>query len=177
MANYKPIHLSTGKISKEERNARMEAEDNLRGTTEIKSSIREEADAYGLTGASINIYEHIVSNLPTGHLNSIDTYNVAIVADALYKMNIYRAKLNTMEPIDDDYKKYLKAYNEHFKIYTTMAGKLGLNPQDRGKLSMIKLQEEEGINDPLLNVLFPKEDYNSLSEWKEASGYYRLYGK
>lgn len=149
MANIKPIDLKQGKISKEEIEARKQAEDSMKGTL-ISDKVP--------TRLSVNgkkIYKHLLGAFPRGFLTETDSYTLEIVANAIDVMQVAQQDVKsrgiyledgTPNPSHLIYERYTKIFNQ-------MASKLGLSPKDRSQLAMLLVNQQVEDSDPLLSIL------------------------
>jgi P27 family predicted phage terminase small subunit len=155
MANIKPAELQTGHLSNEEIIARKEAEQKLKGNTQIDIKPPKELSTNGK-----RLYKKIISLLPNGFLNGGDTFVVNIVAESLDRMQECQIKINTDGMFDErgNESQAVKTYERYSKIFEKFSQKLGLSPKDRASLAVLVLNDKENQEDPLLKVLRGDDD-------------------
>lgn len=146
----KPMALSSGKISKEEKQERLEKENSIKGDSKIPL---EAPSDLNLCELGKTYYKSIVEYMPQDLFNYLDSYTIGICADSLAKMSECREILNR-EGLIVDGKQHsaVKTYNNYSQIFNIYGGKMGLSVTDRAKLSLIqpsKDQEEDSIENYL----------------------------
>lgn len=149
--NPKPVNLKTGTITKDEKQRRSEQENRLKGN----SAIRENPPDY-LDAKAKKYYRTIVRSIPEGVLCGTDSFTVAIVADALGKMQVCLEILNAEGLLvqytnkagatNVDSHKAIGIYQKYSQIFNTFGSKLGLSPADRSKLALLASNEDESEN-------------------------------
>lgn len=153
MANVKPIDLNNSHISKEERKARKEAEDRLKGNSKISNKPSDTLSSIGK-----EIYKNIIQIMPNGFLTGIDAYIVEVVAEALARMKECQEIINESGLfIEGDENNAVKTYEKYSKIFNSYSSKLGMSPKDRAALSCLILQDQDKKEDPLLKILGDEE--------------------
>lgn len=144
----KPINSSTGKISKQERQEREEAEKKINGN--VKKDKIKKAPA-SLTKEGKKIYKEILGNLEESgiDLNNLDMNLLEATAQAIDTMHKCQIILNEDILNKQANNLYFKAFN----VFKQGMSELGLSPSARARLSMIKAQNDDKENDPLLRIL------------------------
>lgn len=144
---FKPIALSTGKISKEEKEKRREMEDQLKGKSD-----KLKAPTY-LTKGAKKYFKFIVNELEgSGILSNLDVFVITQTAIALDEFQTYEVYKQATSSIDDKIKmgKYQDMLVKQNKSNFT---ELGLSPASRSKLSNMQMQKQEEDQDPFLMAL------------------------
>ena len=144
---YKPIALSTGKISKEEREKRKEMEDQLKGKSD-----KLKAPTY-LTKGAKKYFKFIVNELEgSGILSNLDVFVITQTSIALDEFQTYEIMKQSASSIDDRIKmgKYQDMLVKQNKSNFT---ELGLSPASRSKLSNMKIEKQEEQLDPVVVAL------------------------
>lgn len=149
MANIKPIDLKVGHSStKAEIEARKKAEESMKGKP--ISDIAPE----GLTPNGKNIYEHLVGSFPKGFLTETDTYSLEILCNAIDMLQTSQNDIRERGALVDGIENpSIKVYDKFFKVFNTMAGKLGMSPRDRSQLALLMINQQQDQEDELLNIL------------------------
>lgn len=148
MANIKPIELRTGHWTKDEIEARKNAEDKLKG-----NNISDKAPSR-LTSNGKKIYRHLISSFPRGFLTETDVYSLEILCNAIDMLQISQKDIRERGVLIDGVENpSVKVYDKFFKVFNTMAGKLGMSPRDRSQLALLMVSQQENDGDELLNIL------------------------
>lgn len=149
MANIKPIDLKVGHSStKAEIEARKKAEESMKG-----NPISNKAPS-GLTTNGKKIYKHLVSSFPKGFLTETDVYSLEILCNAIDMLQVAQKDIRERGLLVDGAENpSVKTYDKFFKVYNTMAGKLGMSPRDRSQLALLLVNQQQDQDDELLNIL------------------------
>ncbi len=148
MANIKPIDLKLGNISKAEIEARKEAEESMKGRP-----ISNKAPSR-LTPNGKKIYKHLLDSFPKGFLTETDVYSLEILCNAIDMLQTSQKDIRERGMFVDGVENpSIKIYDKFFKVYNTMAGKLGMSPRDRSQLAMIMVNQQAVESDPLISIL------------------------
>ena len=150
MSNTKPIGLNNSHISKEEREARQQAENKLKGDTIISNKAHKELSKNGK-----KIYKDIISIMPQDFLTGVDEYIVSVVAECLDRMKECQNQINKTGLFDEagNESKAVKTYEKYSKIFNSYSSKLGMSPKDRASLSCLIINDKANQQDELLNIL------------------------
>ncbi|WP_321834352.1 phage terminase small subunit P27 family [Clostridium butyricum] len=143
--------LKTGTITKEEKNRRLEHETKLKSSYAIKDNPPSYLDSKGR-----KYYKAIIKSMPEGVLCDTDSFTVAIVADALGRMQACSEILNSDGLLVEytnkagatniDAHKAVGIYQKYSQIFNTFGSKLGLSPADRSRLALLASNEDESEN-------------------------------
>jgi P27 family predicted phage terminase small subunit len=149
MANIKPIDLKVGHSStKAEIEARKNTEESMKG-----NPISDKAPSR-LTANGKKIYKHLVSSFPKGFLTETDTYSLEILCNAIDMLQIAQKDIRERGIlIEGSENPSVKVYDKFFKVFNTMAGKLGMSPRDRSQLALLMVNQQQDKEDELLNIL------------------------
>lgn len=149
MANIKPIDLKVGhSATKAEIQARKNAEEKLKG-----QAISDKAPSR-LTSNGKKIYKHLVASFPDGFLSETDVYSLEILCNAIDMLQIAQKDIRERGVLINDVENpSVKVYDKFFKIFNTMAGKLGMSPRDRSQLALLMINQQQDADDELLNIL------------------------
>lgn len=144
----KPINSSSGKISKQERKEREEAERKINGNVK-KDKLNKAPKSLSKEGKKI--YKEILGNLEESgiDLNNLDLNLLEATAQAIDTMRKCQAIIQ-----EDLLNK--QANNLYFKAFNTFKqgmSELGLSPSARARLSMIQAQNKAEEDDILLRIL------------------------
>ena len=144
----KPINSCTQKISKQEREARKEAENKIKGN--VKSD-RIEKVPKSLSKEGKKIYKEIINELLDSgiDLTNLDITLLEQVANSIDTMRKCQEILHQ----DILNKQANSVYFKAFNVFKQCASELGLSPSGRAKLSMLKKQQEDENDDLLLKIL------------------------
>ena len=143
----KPISVSTGNITKEQRQARQEAEDKLKSGSDAIMP-----PDYLNENQKI-IFTNIVTELKnTGLLTNLDNYILAICAVAVDRLQAIETLIN--EDIKNlKNREVLSAKDKYSKELFRCFTELSLSPAARAKLGCINVQTKQNEADPLLQLL------------------------
>lgn len=148
MANVKPIELRTGHWTKDEIEARKNAEDKLKG-----NNISDKVPSR-LTSNGKKIYKHLLSSFPNGFLTDVDSYSLEIVANAIDMMQQASKDIKDRGMfINGDENPSIRIYERYSKIFNTYGSKLGMSPRDRASLSALLINQQQQEDDKLLKIL------------------------
>lgn len=143
----KPVDVTTGVYTKEQIQARKEAESKLRGSSDSilpSDYLNDEQKAYFME--IVNHYK------ASGILSNIDVSVIEQYAKARYFIE-YIDTAMIREP-DKTFDKDLMITREKWeKSFNRASNELGLSPQSRAKLGNINTKKTETDGDPLLNAL------------------------
>lgn len=144
----KPIDTNNSHMSKQEREARKEAEEKIKGN--VKSD-KIKNPPKSLSKEGKKIYKEIINEL---EMSGIDITNLDItlleqVANSIDTMRKCQEILHE----DTLNKQANSVYFKAFNVFKQCASELGLSPSARAKLSMLKKQQEDKDNDLLLKIL------------------------
>lgn len=143
----KPVDVMSKNLTKEELQARKEAEAKLKGSSDSifpSDYLNDEQKAY---------FEEIVKHYEaSGILSNIDVAVIEQYAKARYFIEYIDTAMNR-EP-DKTFDKDLMITREKWeKSFNRASNELGLSPQSRAKLGNINTKKAEDDGDPLLNAL------------------------
>ena len=144
----KSVELSSKHFTEEEKKARVEAENKLRGNSD-----KIKAPTY-LNPASKKIFRNIVRELEaTGILTNIDIYilaNYSIAVDRLEEAE----KLLNKDILNREALRIKESYVKDLLKYTQ---ELCLSPQSRAKVGSLNATVKETNSDPVLKILKGKK--------------------
>lgn len=143
----KSVNTSTGKIGKEEIEARKQAEESLRGNAN-----KVKPPAY-LSTSQKKIFKTIVSELKaSGILCNLDIYILTTVSIAIDRLQQIESLIN--QDISNLTNKDLMASKDKYtKDLFRCTNELSLSPQSRAKLANINVQAKSTEDDLLLKAL------------------------
>lgn len=137
--NPKPVNASTGKISKQERAARLAAEQEWR-----RGAI-EDYQPVGLSASGMEVFAELAKAIPDGILCKVDGYTIEAAADAIDKMRECREILdregllveytNKGGNTNVDQNKAALLYQKYSDIAGKKLADLGLTPSARAKVA------------------------------------------
>lgn len=129
-------------MSKEEKEARQQAEDKLKGNDD-----RVYSSPPGMNPKVAQVYLTIVEELKHAKvLNNLDVDLISITADSIYRLAVARAKLDEHgEVIEDSNGKLFKSpwvqiTKDYQAIFHAGVRELGLSPSSRAKLAMYHVE-------------------------------------
>lgn len=134
-------------LTKEEKQARLEGEQRLKGNADNISPPRY------LNKKQKSIFRYIVKNLEaSGILGNLDIYVLTTCCIAIDRLQ----EIETL--INEDFSKLydkdlLSAKDKYTKDLYRCCNELSLSPQSRAKLANINVQAKEEEQDPLLGLL------------------------
>lgn len=144
---YKPIALSTGKISKEDREKREKMEEKLKGDNDRLKAPR------NLTKGAKKYFKEIVTNLEESKiLGNGDIGIITITAMTRDKIDRLEELIQASSSIDD-IKSLMKLQSSLNKDIKTFYNELGLTPASRTRLASMQIDKKEQEGDPLLLAL------------------------
>jgi len=149
MANIKPASLKQGVIPKQQLEARINAEEKLKG-----DPIAADAPTR-LTENGVMIYNKLLTSFPKDFLTSSDSHTLEIVANSLDMMQTAQEDINSRGQLlaDDSENPSIRIYERYSKIFNTFGSKLGMSPKDRAALAIIMTTQAADDEDPLLKAL------------------------
>lgn len=149
MANIKPASLKQGVIPKQQLEARINAEEKLKG-----DPIAADAPTR-LTENGVMIYNKLLTSFPKDFLTSSDSHTLEIVANSLDMMQTAQEDINSRGQLlaDDSENPSIRIYERYSKIFNTFGSKLGMSPKDRAALAIIMTTQAAEDEDPLLKAL------------------------
>lgn len=146
---YKNIELTSGKIGKEKIQARVNAENALKGKCDKIKPIPE----LNLTAGAKKIFYKIKKELePANILTNVDSYILSLTAKAIYKIGVLEDMYNKETNIKN-IKTIQSMINVEEKNLQKYFADLCLNPQSRAKIGAIKAEAKEEQEDPLNKLL------------------------
>lgn len=143
----KSAAVYNGKISKSDKQARIETEEKLKGGADNISPPKH------LNSRQKKIFRYIVDQLEASEiLGNLDIYILAQTVIAIDRLQELEKSINKdiKKMFDKD---VMKAKSEYTKDFFRCCNELSLSPQSRAKLSNINLQARQQQEDPLLKVL------------------------
>lgn len=144
---YKPIALSTGKISKEEKERRLNAENKLKGNDD-----RLHKPPKWLSKSGKKKYKELVSDLEvTGMLCNFDIGRLATYCNAQARYEEIEVQLQTT--FGEERKDLLKEKKDIYTIIKDSETVFGLNPSSRARLASMQVEKQEQAEDPFLKAL------------------------
>ncbi len=149
MANIKPASLKQGVIPKQQLEARINAEEKLKG-----DPIAADAPTR-LTENGVMIYNKLLTSFPKDFLTSSDSHTLEIVANSLDMMQTAQEDINSRGQLlaDDSENPSIRIYERYSTIFNTFGSKLGMSPKDRAALAIIMTTQAAEDEDPLLKAL------------------------
>lgn len=149
MANVKPVELRTGHWTKDEIEARKESENKLKG-----KNISDKAPTKLSTNGK-KIYKYLLTTFPDNFLTEVDYIALEIVANSIDMLQQSQAdiKARGIYLEDGSENPSHRIYDRYFKIFNSMASKLGMSPKDRASLSAIMIAQQSEDDDELLKIL------------------------
>ena len=149
MANIKPASLKQGVIPKQQLEARINAEEKLKGDPIAAAAPTR------LTENGVMIYNKLLTSFPKDFLTSSDSHTLEIVANSLDMMQTAQEDINSRGQLlaDDSENPSIRIYERYSKIFNTFGSKLGMSPKDRAALAIIMTTQAAEDEDPLLKAL------------------------
>lgn len=149
MANIKPASLKQGVIPKQQLEARINAEEKLKGDPIAAAAPTR------LTENGVRIYDKLLTSFPKDFLTSSDSHTLEIVANSLDMMQTAQEDINSRGQLlaDDSENPSIRIYERYSKIFNTFGSKLGMSPKDRAALAIIMTTQAAEDEDPLLKAL------------------------
>lgn len=153
---YKPIALSTGKISKEDKEKRKKIEESLRGKSDKLLK-----PPRNLTKGAKKYFKEIVNNLEESEiLGNGDIGIVTITAMTRDKIDYLETLIKTSSDIED-IKSLIKLQSTLNKDLKGFYNDLGLSPTSRSRLASLQGEKMEQEEDPFLQALKQLKESNS----------------
>lgn len=152
----KPINLSTGKISKADREKRREAEARLKGNDDLVYTVPSELR----TNKEKELYSLIVEELrPSNILNNLDINILIQTVNALVQMQeanrLIKRHGQLIVKEDGSLQKNpaINIYKDFYSIFYQCCSQLGLSPAARSKLTTLNQEEAANADDELKKIL------------------------
>lgn len=143
----KSVATQSKKMSKEEREERLELENRLKGDSDNIV-----APEY-LTENQKNIFYKIVEELRTSNiLSNLDVFILTTCAISIDRLHQIEQMINENIDLIAD-KSLLSAKDKYTKDLFRCCNELSLSPQSRAKMANINLQAKEKEEDKLLQIL------------------------
>lgn len=159
MPSAKPVNLSTGKISKADREKRKEAEERLKG----KDDLVYKAPTRLKTNKEKEIYTFIVEELRASNILSnldinmlIHTVNSVIQMDEAIRLINLHGQIVVKEDGSLQKNPAVNTYKDFYSIFYQCSNQLGLSPTARSKLITLNQEKAEEANDELKKILSGK---------------------
>lgn len=151
----KPVDLQTAHLTKEEKEARKEQEEKLKGNDSLVYKAPKTLSKEGK-----KLYKFMVEELrESGILNNLDITMLETCVDAIIKMNECKELIDkyglvtTKENGDLVRNPASVIYKDYNAIFNKCCMELGLSPSSRSKLASINVQVQQNKEDPLLKIL------------------------
>lgn len=146
----KPIDISSKHYSKQEKEARKEAEKSILGEL---SNDKVKTPPKDMSKSQKKIYKFIISELENTGINAtnLDIYMIETLVFAIDTMRKCQEIMNNSSI--EESKIAINTYNKFFKIFKECSQELGLSITSRTKLAMLKAENDDKANDPLLRIL------------------------
>lgn len=143
----KSVKSMSKNLTKEEKEARLKAENKLKGEADKISPPKY------LNENQEKIFRNIVSELEeSGILGNLDVYILSTCAISLDRIQTIEKMINLNPELI--YSKDLRLANDKYtKDFFRCCNELSLSPQSRAKFANINLEAKEEKEDPLLKVL------------------------
>lgn len=143
----KPVVAGTGKIGKQAKNDRENAEKSLKGNA------KNVQPAYKLTTSQAKVFKAIRKVLQdAGVLGELDAYVLTATAVAFARVQEIDLIVNENERLLFD-KDRLSARDKYWSAFCRGCNELGLSPQARAKLGIVAAGNKSRENDPLAKLL------------------------
>lgn len=143
----KPADAGTGKIGKQKKTDRKNAENSLKGDA------KNVQPAYKLTKNQRKIFNSIRKILnDAGVLGELDTYVLTATAVAADRLSEIDMKVNDNPGLMID-KDVVGTRGKYWSDFRQGCNELGLSPQARAKLGIVAAANKAKENDPLLDAL------------------------
>lgn len=145
----KSVDMMSKNLTKEEYEARKQAEEKLKGGTDkIKPPTYLSKDAK-------KIFNYIVDELEeAGILTNLDVFILASCSNAIARIQEAEKELNKgLYDNKDKVKDALRVKESYTKEFFRCCNELSLSPQSRAKLANINVQAQQEKEDPLLKIL------------------------
>ena len=153
----KPVALcGDSKLTKAEKDARIEAEEKYKGDGDLVYSLPEDL----VTDREKNLYLFIVNQLKgAGILNNLDIELLKSTVFCIINMNDANNDIRTFgTTITDENGKLYKnpavgVYKDYHAMFISNSIRLGMSPADRAKLAVIDVKNKQIEEDLLLKAL------------------------
>lgn len=152
----KPVALCKKNLTKEEREARLKAEQKYKGNSDLVYECPDELT----TELEQELYMFIVNTLrPVDILNNLDIFLIVQTVKCIVHMrsaNDDIIKYGSIIETDDGrvYKNpAVGVYKDFYSMFVSNSTRLGLSPSDRAKISLIDVKNKQQDQDPLLQLL------------------------
>ena len=152
----KPIELSTGHYTKEEIEQRKEAEEKLKGNSDLVYEVPKQLKAK----REKDMYLFLVGELKASNiLNNLDINILIQTVNSIFQMEEANKKIKefgqVIQKTDGSLQKNpaINIYKDYYSIFYQCCSQLGLSPMSRSKLATLSLAKTEEDNDELLNIL------------------------
>lgn len=144
---FKSATLCSTRMSKEERQARLEQENRLRGNDD---NIVPPAH---LSDNQVEIFYHIVDTMKaSGVLSNLDVYILATCSIAIDRLNTIEQMINEDTTLLFD-KQLLSTKAKYSQEFFKSCTELSLSPSARARLGSINAKAQQDEIDPLLKIL------------------------
>ncbi len=157
----KPVALCNGNLTKEEREARLKAEQRYKGNSDLVYECPEELT----TELEQELYMFIVDTLrPVDILNNLDIFLIVQTVKCLIHMNNANDDIIKYGSIieTDDGRVYknpaVGVYKDFYSMFVSNSIRLGLSPSDRAKLAVHSAKQKQEEADPLLQLLGARDN-------------------
>jgi P27 family predicted phage terminase small subunit len=143
----KSVKTMSKNLTKEEKNARLEAEEKLKGGADNISPPTH------LNARQKKIFSNIVDEMKaSGILGNLDVHILGVCAIAIDRIQQIEKMINKdLGKILD--KNLMSAKDKYTKDFFRCCNELSLSPQSRAKLGNINVQAKQQEDDPLLKLL------------------------
>lgn len=143
----KPVAISSGKISKETKNKRKKAENELRGGSDLVTP------PDWLNVRQHQIFEYVAKELAGGKIvGNIDVFILSSFAVAVDRLEQIEKMINDNSELMQD-KDLLRAKSKYTADFNTGIKELSLSPQARAKLGGINIVAEKENENPVNELL------------------------
>lgn len=143
----KSVKTMSKNLTKEEKNARLEAEEKLKGAADKISPPSH------LNARQKKIFNYIVDEMKaSGILGNLDVHILGVCAISIDRIQQIEKMINKdIGKILD--KNLMSAKDKYSKEFFRCCNELSLSPQSRAKLGNINVQTKQQEEDPLLKLL------------------------
>jgi P27 family predicted phage terminase small subunit len=143
----KSVKTMSKNLTKEEKNARLETEEKLKGSADKISPPSH------LNARQKKIFNYIVDEMKaSGILGNLDVHILGVCAISIDRIQQIEKMINKdIDKILD--KNLMSAKDKYTKEFFRCCNELSLSPQSRAKLGNINVQAKQQDEDPLLKVL------------------------
>lgn len=158
----KPVALcGNSRLTKEEREARLKAEQRYKGNSDLVYECPEELT----TELEQELYMFIVDTLrPVDILQNLDIFLIVQTVKCIVHMrsaNDDIIKYGSIIETDDGrvYKNpAVGVYKDFYSMFVSNSIRLGLSPSDRAKLAVLDTKQKQEEADPLLKLLADRDN-------------------